>query len=209
MKRLTLILLIAATLMGCKKIGCTKSVKCYEENSNMVIETILSRRSIRSYTDVVVEKEKMEKILWCGINAPNGQNLQSWEIRVINSKDKLKELVSLATKNDSSLADKFISSFRGATTLVFIAHDTNYKMSQIDCGLLGQNMMLAATSLGVGSIALGSPIMFLSNEAIKKEVREFFKLSSAYELLYCIGFGYANEEPEAKPRTKEKILFLE
>lgn len=43
-----------------------------------VIETIMSRRSIRKYKPKAVEREKMQTIVECGINAPNGMNKQSW-----------------------------------------------------------------------------------------------------------------------------------
>ena len=42
------------------------------DNQNSVIETIMSRRSVRAYEDRVVPRDTMELIAECGINAPNG-----------------------------------------------------------------------------------------------------------------------------------------
>ena len=50
----------------------------------------------------------------------------------------------------------------GAPVLVFIAYDTTYDLSQVDCGLLGGNMMIAAQSLGIGSCCLGGICRFLN-----------------------------------------------
>ena len=52
---------------------------------NPVVETMMSRRSIRKYKPEAVEREKMQTIIECGINAPNGMNKQSWEIRVVDN----------------------------------------------------------------------------------------------------------------------------
>ena len=79
--------------------ACTPSQKNAETQNvtseNQVIETIMSRRSIRKYRQQPVEMEKLQQILDCGINAPNGQNKQSWEIRVVNTPEYISELDSL------------------------------------------------------------------------------------------------------------------
>ena len=60
--------------------------------------------------------------------------------------------------------------FRNAPTVVFIALGDS-RFAYIDCGLMAQNMMLAAKSLGIGSIALGSPVDFFKSE----EAAEYYK----------------------------------
>ena len=54
------------------------------ENKNMVVETIMNRRSIRKYKDQPVEREKLQLIAECGVNAPNGMNSQPWELRIVD-----------------------------------------------------------------------------------------------------------------------------
>ena len=211
-KIISILFIIFIAFAGCKNESCCCKKKSSSANASCdsTISTIFKRRSIRSYTSQIIDRKTMEEILWCGINAPSGQNKQSWEIRVIENGERFDQLIDIvANAHQTVPKESIVASFRGATTVAFIAHDTSYRMSQVDCGLLGENMMLAATSLGIGSIALGSPISYLLQPTIKEKIREFFSLSEGYELLYCIGFGYANETPEAKPRNKNKILFLE
>ena len=65
-----------------------KSTACTEVSpANKVIETMMTRRSIRQYKPQAVNRDTMNLILNCGINAPNGQNLQSWEVRVVDNPD--------------------------------------------------------------------------------------------------------------------------
>ena len=55
--------------------------------------------------------------------------------------------------------------FNNAPTVAFIAYDPRYDMSQIDCGLLGANMILTAQSMGIGSCCLGGPVRFMKSPA--------------------------------------------
>ena len=93
--------------------------------------------------------------------------------------------------------------------MAFIARDKSYDFSAYDCGLLAENMMLSAWSLGVGSICLGSPVRFLTDNDVCKPYLEKLGFSEGYELCLCVGFGYADEAPAAKPRNAEKVKFVE
>lgn len=188
-------------------VSCNQPVK-EEKNMNEVIETIMARRSIRSYKAEPVDRQTMETILECGINAPNGQNKQSWEVRVVDSPALLNEMSeAMAASHEGSEFAK--GCFRGAPVMVFIARDLSYDFSAYDCGLMAENMMLSAWSLGVGSICLGSPVRFLTDNDLCKPLVDRLGFSEGYELCLCVGFGYAEESPEAKPRDKAKIRFID
>ena len=88
-------------------------------------------------------------------------------------------------------------------------NDTSYDMSQIDCGLLGENMILSAWSMGIGSCCLGSPIRFMKTEPQVADYLKRLNIPEGYELLYCIAFGYPDESPAAKPRDASKVMFVE
>ncbi len=195
-------------------IGIVTAVSCCQQPAassegceNAVIENIMARRSIRKYKEGPVARETMEKILECGINAPSGQNKQSWEVRVVDNPAVMDEVIALmAAANPEVPADAIRGCFRGAPTMVFIANDPSYDFSVIDCGLLSQNIMLSGWALGVGSVCLGSPIRFLNNapDAIEK-----LGFSAGYTPVICVGLGYADESPEAKPRDPSKVKFVE
>lgn len=137
----------------------SESTVTEKSNSDAVIETIMSRRSIRKYKPEAVNRDTMKIILDCGINAPNGQNKQSWAVRVVDNPEFLNGVSEVfKQKNPQAAGDpNFKNMFRNAPTVVFIGNDTSYDCSQIDCGLLGENMVLAAWSMGIGSCCLASP----------------------------------------------------
>lgn len=176
-------------------------------DADAVIENIMTRRSIRKYKDGPVARETMQTILECGINAPSGMNRQSWEVRVVDDPEIMNEIIRLmAAGNPDTDPGAIKGCFRGAPTMVFIANDPSYDFSVIDCGLLSENIMLSGWALGVGSVCLGSPVRFLNNapDAIAK-----LGFSEGYTPAICIGMGYPDEAPEAKPRDFGKVKFVE
>lgn len=189
---------------------------CQTSNSEAeaVDNVIMSRRSIRNYKQTPVSRDTMQVILKAGINAPNGQNRQSWEIRVVDNPDTMSEIKAAmsAANPDVPMAG---DSFRNAPVMAFIAADTSYDFSLLDCGMLSENMVLSAWSMGVGSICLGSPVRFLdgsesirSNPEIRK-VMDKLGFSEGYQLVLCVGFGYPLESPDAKPRDESKFRFVD
>lgn len=187
--------------------ACSQPATDQSDKGNEVIDNIMSRRSIRKYKEGPVSRETMNTILECGINAPNGMNRQSWEVRVVDDPEVKDEIVSLmAAGNPETDPGAIKGCFRGAPTMIFIANDPSYDCSPIDCGLLSENIMLSGWSLGVGSVCLGSPIRFLKNstEAIAR-----LGFSEGYTPIICIGMGYPDETPDAKPRDFSKVRFVE
>lgn len=177
---------------------------------NQVVETIMTRRSVRQYKPQAVEREKMQTIVECGINAPNAMNKQPWEVRVVDNADYINGVTELYKKVNPKAAEDpaFKNMFRNAPTVVFIGHDTKSESSPFDCGLLAENMMISAWSMGIGSCCLGSPARFMKTPEAAEYLQKL-GFSEGYELLYCIGFGYPDEAPAAKPREAAKVKFVE
>lgn len=183
------------------------------QEKNQVIETIMARRSIRAYKPQPVPHDVLDKILECGINAPNGMNAQQWEVRVVDSKEWLDNATAAYKKTvagtpaEKAAADpSFVNMFRNAPTVVFIAHKPG-PCTQVDCGLMAGNMVLAAHSLGIGSVCMMGPLGFFSTPEGKPYL-ESLQLSESYDLLLCIGMGYADEQPAAKPRNRDVIKYI-
>ncbi|MBR2360809.1 MAG: nitroreductase [Bacteroidaceae bacterium] len=188
-----------------------KSVKedvTMDEGKNAVIETIMARRSIRKYKDEPVSREVLDQIMECGINAPNGQNKQSWEVRVVDKPEVMAEIKNTLNAAYPNMSDA-AGCFRGAPVMVFLARAKSYDFSAYDCGLMAENMMLSAWSLGVGSICLGSPVRMINDNPACAPILERLGFSEGYEFCLCVGLGYADEAPAAKPRDKAKVKYVE
>lgn len=215
MRRALLVIAAVGLLAGCvrnpKQDTTTESAGEYP---NATITSIMARRSIRAYKDNPVEKEKMEWITLCGINAPNGMNAQPWEVRIVDSPEFINGITAsyvAQMKQDPRGARMveepgFKNMFRNAPSVVFIA--TKDGRSQIDAGLMSGNMVVAAQSLGIGSVCLGGPVAFLNSPEAAPYLQKL-GFSEGYQLVLAIGFGYPDESPEAKPRDLSKVKWVE
>ena len=204
MKRLYI---LAAAVMASACISCCPGTSGQKDDANPVIENMMARRSIRNYKPAPVGRDTLDKIMECGINAPNGMNRQSWEIRIVDNPETMDRISdAMADANPETEAGTVKGCFRGAPVMIFIANDLSYDCSAIDCGLLSENIMLSAWSLGIGSVCLGSPVRFLKNA---EEALNILAFSEGYSPIICIGLGYPDEKPEAKPRDRSKVKYVE
>lgn len=210
--------LLFAAAIFVASIGCTNNqpaqTECCKECKNPVIENIMARRSVRAYKEQAVPRELLEQVVECGINAPNAMNAQQWEVRVVESKawiDKATEAYKQSVKGTPAekmvTEPSFKNMFRNAPAVIFIGHKPS-KYTPVDCGLMAENMMLAAQSLGLGTVCMASPVMFLT-QPTGAEFLSSLSFSEGYEPLICIGIGYADEAPAAKPRNKDVIKYIE
>lgn len=181
------------------------------DTASVVTDLMMSRRSIRAYKDSTISRETLKAILKCGINAPNGMNRQSYEIRVIDSPTLIDSITKAVVKDNPKISERagFKNIFVNAPCVVCIAYDTQYDMAQIDCGLLGENILLAAWAKGIGSCCLGSSARWILDSPSAKPYLDRMAFSKGYELLYCIALGYPDETPDARPRRDDMIKFVD
>lgn len=210
MKKLLLGIAAALSMTACNE-NKQQQQTADIDTASVVNDLMMSRRSIRAYKDSVISRETLNEILKYGINAPNGQNLQSYEIRVIDSPALIDSITQAVVKDNPKIAERdgFKNIFVNAPCVVCIACDTLYDMAQIDCGLLGENIILAAWAKGIGSCCLGSSARWILDSPSAKPYLDRMAFSKGYKLLYCIALGYPAETPKAKPRRDDMIKFMD
>ena len=164
---------------------------------NPVLSNIMARRSVRKYLDKPVEHEKLEVIVKCGINAPSGMNRQPWIVRVVEDQKLIANVNQAAGR----------SQFYGAPALICVCTPANGG-GELDAGLLGENMMLAAQSMGLGTCCLGGPVRFLLSNEKCKFFLDRLDIPADYKLNYILAIGYPDEQPEAKPRDASKVKYI-
>lgn len=193
----------------CNNEECCKADATYK--SEVVIDNLLSRRSIRNYKPEAVNREQMAKVIECGIYAPNAMNAQTWAVRVVDAPDFINGVTDIYTAKNPAVKEdtNFKNIFRNAPTVAFIACPTESYSGEYDCGLLSENMMLAAWSMGIGSCCLGSVVPLMNSEEAKPYL-ERLQLPDGYKLLVAIAFGYPEGEiPAAPERDASKAYYIE
>jgi len=188
--------------------------------ANETLTTIYHRHSIRQFQDKPVEETLIKTILDAANQAPSAHNQQSWRFIVVRGrkKHKLVKLVSRKAsefpKPSSSILRMAARSIGSASVVIavmntgtLIAHGTDlfkvgkdkgtdfFRTMEIQSSAAAvENLLLAATSLGLGSVWLG--ILFL----IKDEVLAFLGEAQG-EFMAVIPIGYPLREHEG-PRKK-------
>lgn len=110
-----------------------------------MLETMLHRRSVRSYTDDPVSREQIEQILHAGLTSPTGKNLKSWEFVVVTDRDQLARFADGRKGGSMKMLTR-------AAAAIFVFGDVS--ASDVwceDCSAAMANMHLMADSMGLGS----------------------------------------------------------
>ena len=185
-----------------------------ELQKNGVVEAIEARRSIRAYKDTPVEREKLQLLAECGVKAPSAMGREEWELRIVDSKEWIDnctaaymKAVEGTGKADYMKGPNFKNIFRNAPAVIFVAAPEGLFAGE-NVGCLAQNIMLAATELGLGTCFLGSVQMIFAEPAMTEWLQSL-GFSEGYKLRYALAVGYPDETPEAKPRDMSKIKFVE
>lgn len=146
-----------------------------------LFETINKRFSNRKYLDKQVSDDDLEKILKAGMQAPVGRGkYEDMHITVIQDKDLLNEISGLTEK----------SVFYNAPTLVIISSkDDGHGLDKENSACVAENMLLAATALGLGSIYLNLVIGLIKEH---KEVLDKINLPEGFVPIVGVGLGYAD-----------------
>ena len=184
---------------------------------NKTIKSILSRRSIRSYENKIVERELIDLILECGKYAPSAVNVQPWHFTVVESRKVLDEITA-ATKAQMLLqndeyskrngADPSYDTFRTALMAIIVSGMVDAKYGESDSSNAVENMALAAHSLGLGSCIIAS-----FRSAFKGKERDRFikllEIPEGYEPYFALAIGYPKEYPTTRaPRRENTVNYI-
>lgn len=136
---------IMATVALFALCGCNakKEMKENSEN-NAVIENILNRTSVRSYTDSPVEAAAVESMLRAGMAAPSAKNVQPWSFVVVDDR-------ALLERMGEGLP--YAKMLAHAPLAIIVCGDSEASaLWHLDCAAATQNILLAAESLGLGAV---------------------------------------------------------
>ena len=106
MKKIVSIMTAALALSACSPQPSNQPVEQNIDKVEVITDLMMSRRSIRAYKEEPVSREMLKDILKCGINAPNGRNLQSYEIRIVDSPELIKAMTEAVVKDVPEVAKR-------------------------------------------------------------------------------------------------------
>lgn len=165
--------------------------KC--DAGSVVIENIMTRTSIRQFTDQPVAKDTLDLIVKAGMAAPSAMNKQPWAFVVVTEKEVL----------DSLNSKHPYANLKTATAAIIVCGNMEKSIEGAgkeywvqDCSAATENILLAAHGLGLGAVWCG---VYPVPERVK-DVSEVLGLPETIVPLNIVTMGYPDEKPEPKDK---------
>ncbi len=177
---------------------------------NSTIKTILEHRSIRKFTDQKISDEQLELIFDSARSASTSSNLQCGSIIRVTDQAKRERLAEYAGGQAyvASAAEFFVfcvdfNRHKDISPSIMLGYTELTLIGAIDVGLMGQNCLLAAESMGLGGVFIGG----IRNSP--EQVTELLKLPKYVMPVFGMCIGYPLDDPDKKPRLPLSIVVHE
>lgn len=168
-----------------------------QSKADVVIENIMTRTSVRSYTDQPVPQEMVDVILKAAMAAPSAMNDQPWEFVVVNERATL-----------DALADglKYAKMLHKAPLAIVVCAHTHWMKSagtitndcwQHDASAAAENILLAAHALGLGAVWTAANDNERSSHVIKT-----LGIKGDVHPLCVIPIGFPDKDNKPKDKWK-------
>lgn len=181
-----------------------------------ILDAIYHRRSVRKFLETKVPSELVMDLLKAAVQAPSAENLQPWGFAVYRGRRRLADysrrakihLLSVLHQSltlhlrADDLADEHYNVFHDAGTLIVICARPAPHHPAEDCCLAGENLMLAAHGMGLGTCPVGYVRPWLDLPEIKEELG----LPRSYHVVLPIVVGWPQDRPPPVPRLEPEVL---
>ena len=206
MKKIAPIILCAAVMLCCScQQKSAKTTELVNDNAkNTTMEDLLTRRSVRSYTDEIPPMEVIEEICKAGTYAPTGMNRQSPIIIAVTNK----EMRDRMSKLNAGVMGADNDPFYGAPVVLVVLADKSVHTCVEDGSLVMGNLMNAAHAKGLGSCWIHRAREVFESEEGKQILKELGIEGDYVGVGNCI-LGYTKGDyPEAKPRKENWVYWV-
>lgn len=183
-----------------------------------ILKAIYSRHSVRAYSPAPLDTATVQTLLDAAVQAPTAMYEEPWAFVVLQNKQILKQLSDQAKplfveearhRNAHGAAHSFahfirpdFDIFYGAGTLIIICAKPVSPFVPADCWLAAENLMLAASAMGLGTCVIGSAVAALNFRKVKVELG----IPDEYSAIAPIIVGVPGHEKAASPRKAPMVL---
>ena len=175
--------------------------------SEQILETIKNRSSARAYSDQEVTKEQLNIILEAGLRAPTGMNHQEIHFTVVKGDNPVIEELDEEKRRLRGQEKQPKNFCYEAPVLIFLSAEEGFKWSTVDAGIAVENMVLAAESLGLGTLIIGCVY-----DALHGEKQEYFSkklcFPEGYSFQIAMAAGYKTDHKTPHEYDGEKQITI-
>ena len=167
----------------------------------MSTELFKTRRSIKKFKPQQITDRELDLVLEAGTYAPTGRNRQSPLIVAVQNPEAIEKIA----KANAAVMGMASDPFYGAPTLVIVFADSECHTGFEDACLVAGNILNAAHAVGLGACWIHRAREVFDTPFGKELMREWGIPASYYGVSNCI-LGYADIEPECRPRKENYII---
>lgn len=191
------------SLMSCDHKNESKDEKsCNVDSTQIVLDNILTRTSIREFTSQPVSQDTLLSIVRAGMAAPSAVDLRPWNFIIITEKDVLQQLDSIHP----------FANLKTATAAIVVCglpdktdNEGVRKYWVQDCSAATENILLAAHAYGLGAVWCG----VYPNEERVEPVKNILQIPENVIPLNIITMGYPNQNPQPKDKWDENNIHFQ
>ena len=180
------------------------------------IKNIKERFSCRGFKSTPLAQEQVKALEESALAAPSAKNMQPWHIIVVTDKKEIESLDAEGMKELSTYKDPAMynlmkerggSLFYNAPYLMLILAEEKSDWASLDCGILCQNVVLTAESLGLGSCILGLAGVPLNGKS-KDELQKRFKFPAGYKFAVAVAVGEVEHSKKPHDLDQTKVTHI-
>ncbi len=170
---------------------------------NQTMETILTRRSIRSFQEKPIPEEDMKQIVDAALHAPSAMGRQTWKFTVVMNREKIQKLAKAVGK---VLGREDYDMYR-PEVLVIPSNEKDSRFGRDDNACAMENIFLAAHSLGIGSVWINQLHGICDEPAVREVLREF-GIPDDHVVYGLAALGYADDTPIAPKERIGQVAYI-
>ena len=174
---------------------------------NEILKTMKERRSIRKFKPDMPKKEDLEQIVEAGIYAANGRGQQATVTVAVTNKEMRDKISEINRKIGGW--DEGFDPFYGAPVILIVLANKNCNTYIYDGSLVMGNMMLAAHSLGLGSIWIHRAKEEFETEEWRKFLSDLGIEGEWEGIGHCAGGYIDGQLPKAAERKNGRVYWVE
>lgn len=183
----------------CKSADDCETDKTMPDATAAVMENIMTRTSIRQFTDQPISEDTLNMIVKAGMAAPSAMNKQPWAFIVITDREMLDSLKEVHPYSNLKTATAAIV-VCGDLSKTDDGNEGGYWVQ--DCSAASENILLAAHAYGLGAVWCG----VYPNPNVRPEVSRILGVPENVIPLNIITMGFPAENPEPKDKFKNENI---
>lgn len=171
---------------------------------NQVMETLLARRSTRSFEEKALKREDLEQIVKAALYAPSGKGLQTWRFTVLTDTAKIQKLAAaIAAELGRDGYNMYCPQ-----ALIIPSNEKSSPFGKEDNACALENIFLAAHSLGIGSVWINQLQGICDAPAIRAILDEF-EIPSDHIVYGMAALGYPAPAPQKEVVKTGRVHFID